>query len=119
MLINWHGQETRTGGAQNLNRSQVGRILDGDRVPALDQHTRDQIERLLGPVNDDHTVWITVYGARPPEVSADRLSQQPVAGSESIVELGYRRVAGASQQHAIPERKWKGCYLAAVGEIYR
>ena len=47
LLVDRHGDDARTQGAENAERAGVGRLFDHDRVPALEEGVEHQLDRLL------------------------------------------------------------------------
>ena len=54
---------------------QIPRILHRDDGAGLDQHARDQVERLLRAGRDEHIVGAAIDAAAESDVAADRLAQ--------------------------------------------
>ena len=118
VTIDGHGGHAGAGRAQHLTRPLVERILDDDAVAALDEHPRDQIERLLRAVDDDHLRGVAGNRSRLPQVRGDRLAQGGEAGGVAVVEAADRGPPRAAVQQPPPVLERKAVDVAAaVGEV--
>src|SRR5260370_5669443 len=97
VAINWHRQQAAPRGSKYLPRSLIARILDGDTIAAIYPHPRNQIQRLLRPVHNDHLRRITNHGARPLQVGRDSVAQGNVPRCRAIVKLAHRSFARMPQ----------------------
>src|SRR5215472_17004051 len=91
-----------SGRAQNFPRTLIAWIFDGDSMPALDQHSSDQIEGLLGTVHNHNLRRIADYSAGPSQMDADGFSQSCIPARIAIIQTGYRPFARTAQQNAAP-----------------
>src|SRR5215469_18154355 len=90
IAIHSHRKQLRSGSAQHFLGALVPRILNGDAMAALDQHSSDQIEGLLRTVHHDNLRRIADYRAGPSQMGADGLSQSRIAARLAVVKTGYR-----------------------------
>ncbi len=75
----WH--QPCSGSAEYLSDAVVVRVFDGDAVATLDEDAGDEVERLLGAVDDDDFGWIADDGAGAAKWAqmASRRSRLPTA----------------------------------------
>src|SRR5215468_4743007 len=95
------------GRAQHLPRALIYRILDRNLVARLDQDPRDQVQRLLRAVDDDHLRGVAHDRARSPQMRGDRFTQRLGPFRRTVVELADPYLSRAAVQDALPlvERK--------------
>jgi hypothetical protein len=73
--------------AQERERPGVARALDGDGVARVDEGSRDQVEPLLGAVDDEDRVGVG-RDAPPLEPRGEGLAERPVAERGAVREEG-------------------------------
>lgn len=74
-------------GPEERERSRIARVLDRDGVPRVDEGARDEVEPLLGAVDDQDRVGV----CRDPaalEAGGERLAERPVAEGGAVGEEG-------------------------------
>src|SRR5581483_739188 len=98
----------------------VARIFERDLVTGLQQNPRDEIQRLLGPIDDYDLRRVAIDRAGAPQVRADGLPQTCISAGVAIVELRDRNLACALEQQSAPHREGKGREVAAsIGKVIR
>jgi hypothetical protein len=91
LTINGDRQQSGTGGAKHFSYSRIVRVFDCYAITALDKHSSNEIERLLGAIDDNHLRRITDYGSRTPYVSADGFTQVKTTDSFAVIEVANGR----------------------------
>src|SRR5215831_19617583 len=97
-----------SGGTQDFPRALIAGIFDGDFVSRFNQHSRNQVESLLGSVDDNHLFGIAHDGARSSEVRTDRTAERNASGGEGVVELSHPGLPCTTGKDAPPSLERKG-----------
>ena len=95
VVVARHRDDLGAGELERLERGEVGRLLDQHAVAGLEQHGRDQRQRLLRAARDQQRRRRAV--GRPRAVSRAAISARS-AGSPSVVEYCSVRPAGVGQR---------------------
>ena len=105
VVVDGGGLDASTGGEERAPRAEVVRLLEQHRVPGIDEHARDQVERLLRARGDEHLPGPAVDAARAADVLDDRVAQGPFALGRAVVEVAPRRAARAAGEESRPRRR--------------
>ena len=92
------GREPCAERAKHLHRSRVGRLLDGDHVARVEQGARDQVEALLGAVDDEDVVGPGLH-AEAEQVPREEPAERRVTGGGVVLEQLLALLADDRVQH--------------------
>ena len=95
--VHRHAQEAGADRLEGNGGAGIVRLLHHRAVAGIEQHARDQVQRLLRPVHHDDAIRVAHHAARPAEVLAERRAQRAVAGGRAVPERvggGAPRVSG-------------------------
>gem|GEM_PF-4347960 len=85
LIVHRHRQEISPIGGEHLPGRPVARVLHGYSVTRLKQYPGQQIQRLLGSVDDDHLLRSTSDSARSSQVGGNLFSQRAIASRVAVV----------------------------------
>ena len=94
-----HRQQLGAEGPEDLHGPRVGRLLDGHEVAGVQERARDQIEALLGAV-DDQNVLGPRLEAKAQEIAGEILAQGRVAARRVVLEQLAPFLADDPVEHA-------------------
>src|SRR4029453_18682640 len=80
-----HAQELRAERPEDLHRSRVRRLLDGDEVARIDQRAGDQVEPLLRAVDDQDLVGPRLE-TEPKQVRGEVLAERWIAPGRVVLQ---------------------------------
>jgi hypothetical protein len=84
-------QQAGSGSAEDFSYAVVVRLLDCHTVAAFYKHTSDEIERLLGAVDDNDLGRVADYRTGAAQVGADGFAQVEASYCLAVVKLANRR----------------------------
>ena len=100
-----------SGSAQHFACAVVLRIFDGYAVAAFDEYPRNEIDSLLGAIDDDDFRGIADDGAGAAQVRGDGFAKCEAADGRAVVQLANTGLAGVAQQDAPP------CFVGEDGSV--
>ena len=82
LVVDRHRHDRRAVGGEQVAGERVAGVLDGHHVARLQQHPRDQVQRLLGAVGGDHVLRVGLDAAGVGQVPGHRRAQRrmPLGG---------------------------------------
>ena len=108
LVVAGHGDHPRARQGEALQRREVGRVLDEDRVAAVEQDGRDEPERLLGAGRDEQLVRAAPAGRAGR--SARRAARAAAGRPRS------RSTAARGRRPSAPGRSAKAPAMSSVGK---
>ena len=119
VAIYWHRKQAGSCSAEIFRVCLDIAVFDGDGVAAFDEDARDQVERLLRAVDDDHLRGIADDRAGATDMDGDGSAQREASGGGAVVEFAHRSFAGMAQENAAPHFEGESVHVAApaVSEI--
>jgi hypothetical protein len=89
------------------------RLLDGHTVAAFYEHTSNEIESLLGAVDDNDLRRLANYRTGAAHMSADGFAQVEAPDRFAVVKLANRRHSCMPQQDLPPRLEGKSFHVAS------
>ena len=111
-------QQPSAGGAEHFSYAVIVRLLDCYAVAAFYEHTSNEIERLLGAVDDNYFGRVADDRTGAAQMGADGFAQVEAPNRFAVVKLANRRHPRMAQQDAPPRLEGKSLHVASsVGKV--
>jgi hypothetical protein len=106
-------QQPGTGSAEHFSYAVIVRLLDCHTVAAFYEHTSNEIERLLGAVDDNHLGRVADYRTGAAHMGADGFAQVEAPNRFAVVKLANWRHPRMPQQDAPPRPEGESFHVAS------
>jgi hypothetical protein len=111
-------QQLSTGSAEHFSYAVIVRLLDCHTVTAFYEHTSDEIERLLGAVDNNHLRRLADDRTGAAQMGADGFAQVEAPNRFAVVKLANRRHPRMAQQDSAPRLEGERLHVASpVGKV--